>query len=82
MSDELRIPDASPEVLAELADELERPGPATLMTAPEAARYLGVSWLTLKAWPIPYLQVGARGRRRYSRADLDAFVAESRRVPS
>jgi hypothetical protein len=70
--------------MSELGANRDEPleAPDQLLTAPEAARYLGVSWLTLKAWPIPYLQVGERGRRRYWRRDLDAFVARMRRVPS
>ena len=49
-----------------------------LVSAPEAARILGVHPDTLKAWPVPYTRVGARGRRRYALADLRAVLERVR----
>jgi predicted site-specific integrase-resolvase len=53
-----------------------------LISAAAAARWLGISAGTLKAWSerghVPSLTL-PNGRRRYSTADLDAFIASARR---
>jgi excisionase family DNA binding protein len=54
--------------------------PPELLTADQAAEYLGIRPQTLAVWritkryPLPYLKVGARAK--YRREDLDRFLAE------
>jgi len=46
--------------------------PPRLMSAPVAARYIGVSESTLRELQIPRKPLGAK--RLYDKADLDAFA--------
>lgn len=56
--------------------------PADLLTRREAAAYLDVSestlakWACAKRYALPYIKVGRLVR--YRKADLDAFLANSR----
>lgn len=64
-----------------MSEAIRDPEELDELDARAAADFLGVSWSTLKRWPIPYRQVGERGHRRYRRADLLAFLEAHRRIP-
>jgi excisionase family DNA binding protein len=55
--------------------------PVPFLTIEEAARYLNVSKTSLRRWTnsgrLQCSRIGVRGERRFSRADLDAFLASS-----
>jgi hypothetical protein len=44
-----------------------------LLTSRQAARWLGINFRTLKAYPIPYYKIGVNGWRMYDVADLEAW---------
>lgn len=48
--------------------------PDSYMTREQAAKYLQVSYNTLKAWDIPHTRV--KGRVRYSKAEIDKFLEQ------
>lgn len=62
--------------MIERLDEVERP-----LTAREVGRSLGLRPHVVKRIEpaeLPYFRVGSRGDRRYTRADLDAYIARRR----
>jgi len=52
-----------------------------MLTTTEAARYLGVHPNTVRRWEtqglLPAYRLGKRGDRRFSRDEIDQFLAES-----
>lgn len=47
----------------------------------EVGMLLGMHWKTIKNLPpaeLPYIRVNRRGDRRYSLADVEAYIAERR----
>jgi excisionase family DNA binding protein len=75
----LREHSATEDTALSTPDRSARPRGARLaFTSTEAARYLGVSVATVRRWSNAGILRGSRtpgGQRRFSREELDAFVA-------
>lgn len=46
-----------------------------MLTAQQAAAYLGLHVNTLKKLPLVFIRISKRGDRRYRKADLEQFIA-------
>jgi hypothetical protein len=55
--------------------------PVVPLRPKEVAAILGLHWQTVKSIPasdLPYTRVNSRGDRRYTRADVEAYLAARR----
>lgn len=60
---------------------IDQPKPDAPLRPKEVAAILGLHWQTVKSIPstaLPFVRVNDRGDRRYSRADVEAYLAARR----